>query len=239
MWVKAKEGPQVRRWKRGRHGGVCIHNASFPMCALMFACMWQSGRRPSLGENLFKDVCEYSGQLLSEDLSLCSLHLRVHTDLHRHPLCSVGWQDIQSHHTGILFLSNHWVSGLFTPCIQIQAKRKNRRRSEGCVDWGNCISIMDVGLNKTLGLLGRNRGGSKLVSPSLSGLFYNNLFVFLFFFYVYRERTQICTYSEDLNNNISYCCFNYSQGNDFCGLRSKRAKIVQKHQFFLLQDFYI
>ena len=126
------------------------------MHSCLCVCVCKLGRWPSLAEPLSEDVSEYRGPLLMEGLSLCFPHLRVHTDLHRHPLHSVCWQDIQSHHTGTLFLSNTRVSGLFTPQIRVQAKRKNRRRSEGCVDGGNGIRIMDAWLNKTSGFVGRN-----------------------------------------------------------------------------------
>lgn len=114
------------------------------------------------------------GPLLMEGLSLCSPHLRVHTDLHRRPLHSVCWQDIQSHHTGTLFLSNTRVSGLFTPQIRVQAKRKNRRRSEGCVDGGNGIRIMDAWLNKTSGFF-RQEYQSKLANLTLTALLFQQL----------------------------------------------------------------
>lgn len=53
----------------------------------------------------------------------------------------------------------------FPPPIKVPAKRKNRR-SEGCVQAGNCVSIIDALLDKTAGLLGSNTKakGRKLVT---------------------------------------------------------------------------
>lgn len=117
-------------------------------------------------------MADYRGPLLMKGLSLCFPHLRAHTDLHRRPLHSVCWQDIQSHHTGTLFLSNTRVSGLFTPQIRVQAKRKNGRRSEGCVDGGNGIRIM-AEQNIRVSRQGRDtRGRSKLAN-----LCFNNFIV--------------------------------------------------------------
>lgn len=79
---------------------VCVH-----LCV-----NWAGGHH---WQSLAPRMClNREGLLLMEGLSLCFPHLRVHTNLHRRPLHSALWQDIQSHHTGTLFLSNTRASGL-------------------------------------------------------------------------------------------------------------------------------
>lgn len=130
----------------------CSLHDSLCACILVCVCVCVNRAGGHRWQSPSPRMClNTEGLLLIVGLSLCSPHLRVHTDLHRRPLHSVCWQDIQSHHTGTLFLSNTRVSGLFTPQIRVQAKRKNRRRSEGCVDGGNGTRIMDAWLNKTSG----------------------------------------------------------------------------------------
>lgn len=119
---------------------------AFMFCAC--ACVCEPGRWPLLAEPLSEDVSEYRGPLLIDGLSLCFPHLRVHTDLHRLPLHSALARHSVPITLGLSSCRNTGVSPLFSAQIRVQAKRKNGRGSEGCVEGGNGIWIIDACLSK-------------------------------------------------------------------------------------------
>lgn len=154
---------------RCRHRCVCVCvYVLFSMFVSMFVC--KSGSWPSLA--VFSRMCLNIEGCCYWRVCLCTLHLRVHTDLHRRSLHRVCWQDIQSHHTETLFLSSNRASGL----SHQRSVSKPRGRIGGgqrSVWTEEMISVWIHGWRKhqSFGEKHNTMGGSKLVILTLSAHF--------------------------------------------------------------------